>query len=147
MLFRSPYAMIGYCYARLGEDAQAVKYYQQALTRNKGHFWLMYDLGVLYYRMKDPARAYAALQSIVDRDIPSLAGSAVLSGLSRMPAGSRQLLFAKAGDFAVDLKKKSIQMMAGMDYERSSGRSLGIKAAPVLHPWAFYIQPGKEVFF
>ncbi len=142
-----PVAVIGYCYARLGENALAVKYYQKALGKNRDHFWLEYDLGILYYRMKDPVRAYAAFGNITGRDIKRLVESSVLSPLQKMPEENRKLFFMNAGRFALDLRQKSLQMMARIDFERSNGRVAAADAGIVLHPWAFYIQPGKELFF
>ncbi len=112
-----PYATIGYCYARLGEYARAVKYYKQALSKNKDHFWLEYDLGMLYDQTKNLSRAYDTFQNITGRDIQSLVKSSALSGLSRMPIENRRLLLAKAGDFSVDLREKSFQMMVKVDLE------------------------------
>lgn len=142
-----PYATIGYCYARLGEDARAVQYFQKALELNRRHFWLEYNLGVLYSRMNDPRRAAGMFQGIAGRELQELAPSAILSPLSRMPVESRRMLFAKAGAFALDLQQKSRRWSALIGAERTGGRSPEISREVVLHPWAGLIQPGKEIYY
>ncbi|MBF0595108.1 MAG: tetratricopeptide repeat protein [Candidatus Omnitrophica bacterium] len=145
-----PFAMIGYCYARLGDEARAVKYYREALARNGNYFWCEYNLGMLYVRMKDLDRAVSAFQQVVSQDRDSAMKAAVLAPLSRMPAGQRQALFARAAEFAGVIRERSYRMIVIINMTRQQGTQAPelpeAATGVVLHPWSYIIQPGKEMY-
>src|SRR5258708_6545940 len=43
------YAMLGFCYERLGQESQAIVSYKQAIAFNPEYFWPYYNLGVIFY--------------------------------------------------------------------------------------------------
>jgi tetratricopeptide (TPR) repeat protein len=190
-----PYAVIGYCYARLGKYEQAIKYYKQALDRNNTHFWLDYNLGMLYYQVGDHSRAYASFQRITIRNINALKEASILVPLFKIADEKGRELSGIAHYFTHDLREKSFQMLVRINleqehyleaaetalaaandpltlnkdlfllYARTAAygtkedknaavsfpipalAGLKVNKVVVLHPWAFYIQPGKESSF
>jgi tetratricopeptide (TPR) repeat protein len=51
------YGMLGFCHERLGEENQAVAAYNQAIASDPDYFWPYYNLGVIYYRQAQYAKA------------------------------------------------------------------------------------------
>jgi len=51
------YGMLGFCYERSGQSAQAIDYYKQAIALNPDYFWPYYDLGVIYYNQTQYSKA------------------------------------------------------------------------------------------
>ena len=52
------YALLGFCYSRIGRDQTAVQFLEKAIALKPQSFWISYDLGLLY--MKDSAYNNAA---------------------------------------------------------------------------------------
>jgi len=62
------YGMLGFCYERLGQQAQAVDSYKQAIAANPDYFWPYYDLGVIFYNQAKYAQAEDYFHQAIARD-------------------------------------------------------------------------------
>lgn len=133
-----PYAMVGYCYARLGDDARAIRYFKKAKLIQKTHFWNDYNLAVLYLRDKDRASASRYFHNVVEQDFRLAWEAAVLAPLSRISPQQREFLIAQTMVFTKKIREDSLKMLAGLDVE---------EGGVILHPWSYYMQPGKENYF
>jgi tetratricopeptide (TPR) repeat protein len=62
------FGMLGFCYDRLGERAQAIDSYRQSISLNPDYFWPYYDLGVIYYNQAQYSRAADYFQQAIDQN-------------------------------------------------------------------------------
>lgn len=56
------YTMLAVCEAYLGQSAEAAQFLQKALGLEPRHFWLNYDLGLVYFKRGEYAAAVGYLQ-------------------------------------------------------------------------------------
>ena len=59
------YAMIGFCYSRIGHDKLAIKFLEKAVALKPQSFWIYYDLGVLYLKKDDFTKASQVLTQAI----------------------------------------------------------------------------------
>ena len=59
------YAMLGFCYSRMGRDDPAIRFLEKAIALKPQSFWIAYDLGVLYLKQGDYTKASRALTRAV----------------------------------------------------------------------------------
>ena len=112
-----PYAMIGYCYAKLRENGRAVHYYKRAKLKARDHFWYDYNLGILYLRNKDSAHAIEFFHNVVDQDVRLSIEASILAPMKRSSAQQRQMFFAQARDFVARIRENSYQMMIKLHFQ------------------------------
>lgn len=62
------YGMLGFCYDRLGESAQAQAAYRQAISLNPEYFWPYYDLGVIHYSQAKYSQAEDYFTQALEHD-------------------------------------------------------------------------------
>ena len=72
------YALLGFCYSRLGREKSAVKYFKKAFVLRPQSFWIPYDLGVLYMKQHDYKNAAQMLAQAMNI-IPQTALTAIYS--------------------------------------------------------------------
>jgi len=62
------YGMLGFCNYHAGQPKKAVAAYKSAIIRQKDFFWFHYNLGVLYYKMGQYAKAAQSLEKALTID-------------------------------------------------------------------------------
>jgi tetratricopeptide (TPR) repeat protein len=139
-----PYGMIGYCYAFLNKNDLSIKYLLKAKSMKPNHFWHAYNLGIMYLRQGRKTEAAEQFQSIIHSDLKYLENAARLSPLNKIIDPTHKERFFKMADtFAYEVRNASLKMLIISDLQNVQNETQEF----AFHPWSFFIQPGKEIYY
>ena len=92
------YAMLGFCYERLGEYQKAIQAYEKSIQLSPSFFWTYYDLGIIYFRQRQYKEARDYFQKALHQP---------LAMAVQIPLSSkifRDILYLGTGETKFDFK-------------------------------------------
>jgi tetratricopeptide (TPR) repeat protein len=108
--------LVAYCGFQIGDIKASIKLYEQALQSWPDFFWFHYNLGIIYYEMKDYNKSLLSFQKAIASDIKT---SASVSMTSKLHGTTTVLRLSKEKRPLVDVfgeAKQNLSILTALDY-------------------------------